>query len=226
VAITFVSWLWGDKYPLETVEKLVSGLRRNMRQKFRFLLVTDQDVKATERYDVAAIEDSGLIGKGCFCRLRMFDPDWQLKNKIDDRMVGIDLDMVITNTCDSIFDRTESFVILRGVNAVNPNPFNCSIFMLRQGSHPEVWSEFSLDKADKITYHEFPDDQGWVWHMMPEAATWQGGSKSGIYAFQKPGWPYHLYHSLPINCRMVAFVGARKPDKYADVAWMKQHWKI
>jgi len=225
VAVNFVAWLWGSKYPLESVEKLAAGLRRHYAQKHRLILVTDRDVKSCDRYDVVPLEDKELIGRGCFCRLRTFDPEWQARHELTDRIVGVDLDLVIVDRTDPLFDREEPFVILKGVNAINPNPFNCSIYMLRPGSHSEVWRNFSLDKAQKIQYHDFPDDQGWIWHMLPEAGTWKGGHPSGIYGFKKPGWPPHS-SALPLNCRIVAFIGWRKPEQFTHLDWVQKHWRV
>jgi hypothetical protein len=219
------TWLWGDKYSTEDVRKLRTGIARHLKQPFRFLVMTERERKwnppaDTERH---AIKDPELLEhKGCFARLRMFDYGWQHNRGIDDRLVCLDLDIVILAGLDKLFNRPESFVILAGANSVNPCPFNGSVMMLRPGHHGELWSDFSMEEAQKIKFHEFPDDQGWIAHKLPNAATWKCGNSSGIYAFRKPGWPPGLVP--PPGARIVAFPGARQLKDYTKLPWVKQNW--
>jgi len=229
MAVAFVTWLWGQKYSPLDVCKLADGIRRNTNLHFRFIVVTDQQLKNSvpSYVEIIPLPNPELIGRGCFCRLRMFDPEWQQQNKFDDRIVSIDLDAVITGNVDQLFNGNEKFLILQGVNAVNPNPFNCSVMMLKSGACSNAWTEFSMEKTKQIVFHEFPDDQGWIWHLFPNACGWRGGEISGIYAFQKPGWPYsQSIQYLPYNARIVTFIGWRKPKDFADLPWMMQHWRL
>lgn len=220
------TWLWGDKYTPTDVLKLRSGVKRHLRETHRFMVVTERERAADafprdlERH---AIKDPELLAhKGCFARLRMFDYGWQQNRKIDDRLVCMDLDMIITGPLDPLFRRPETFVILGGANSVNPCPFNGSVMMVRAGHHGELWTDFSMEEATKIKYHEFPDDQGWIAHKLPNAATWPCGLRSGIYAFKKPGWPAD--NRLPPDARIVAFPGARRPSEFTKFAWVRIHW--
>ncbi|RWQ35524.1 MAG: hypothetical protein EOS20_18640 [Mesorhizobium sp.] len=208
------TWLWGDKYGHDYIQKLFAGVRRNLKQEYLPMVTTPQ------------AEDRHLTEiKGCFARLRMFDPQWQAANGIEpgDRIVCMDLDLIVTGPLDALFDRPEPFVILQGANSVNPCPFNGSLWMLRAGYRPDVWHEFSLELAGKIPFHEFPDDQAWFADMMPDAAGWQAGRESGVYAFQKPGWPKG--EQLPKDARIVAFPGWRDPSNYIRLDWVQEHWR-
>jgi len=226
VAINFITWLWGDKYSSLDVAKLRDGVKRNSKQSHRFIVVTNEDLDLPSDVEVVPIEDENLIGRGCFCRLRMFDPAWQKKHNLTDRIVTLDLDLVVTGKIDPLFDRPEGYLILQGVNAVNPNPFNCSLTMLRPGLHREIWDRFSLEESEKMKYHEFPDDQGWIWHTFPRARGWVAGSSSGIYGYKKPGWPVAMDHRLPHGARIVAFIGARKPQQFAYLGWVQANWRV
>jgi hypothetical protein len=207
-------WLWGDKYSDSHVAKLAAGIARHTTQPYRW------SVFEPEPEDVYLTKLSG-----CFCRLRMFDPEWQRRHDIEicERLVCLDLDSVVTGPLDALFDRPELFVILQGANASNPCPFNGSIMMLRGGYHPDVWTEFSLEAAQTIPRFEFADDQGWLWHKLPDAAGWKAGAESGIYAFHKPGWPGGT--ALPKGARLVVFPGWRDPSLFTDVPWVQEHWR-
>lgn len=218
------TWLWGDKYGKDDVAKLAAGFRRHLKRPFRFLLITDDPSKAPDGVEPWALRDTLLTKtRGCFARLRMFDPEWQAWHEIDQAVICADLDLIVTGPLDPLFDGDEPFKILQGANAANPCPYNGSLMMLRAGAHPEVWSDFSLEKAAAVPYYDFPDDQGWLWHKVPNAAGWKAGPESGVYAFQKPDWPKGT--DLPAGARIVAFPGWREPKKFAHLDWVKEHWR-
>jgi hypothetical protein len=223
--LVICTWLWGNKYTLADVWRLKRGVFRHLKQSHRFMVMTERErdpfhLSGVERH---AIKDPSLTQvDGCFCRLRMFDYGWQKNRDIDDRLVCIDLDAVMTGPLDPLFDRPETFVILAGANSVNPCPFNGSVMMLRPGNHGEVWSKFSLEAARTTPFYKFPDDQGWLATRLPKAATWRVGTQSGIYAFKKPGWP--AGDALPSDARMVVFPGARSPLAFSRLEWIKKHW--
>jgi hypothetical protein len=218
--------LWGEKYTPTYVERLHAGLRKHLKQPFRFLCITESDRIAhlSNGIERHGIQDTSLTAiKGCFARLRMFDPAWQSQHDITDRLVCLDLDVVLTGPLDPLFDRPEALVVLQGANAANPCPYNCSVMMLRKNAHPELWTDFKLDQLKHIPCHEFPDDQGWLWYRAPKLAGWQVGARSGIYAFQKPGWPPGK-DGLPSDARLVSFIGWRDPNTFTKLPWVRQHW--
>lgn len=234
--------MWGDKFGFDDVRKLLNGAKRNLKQPHRFVVFTNLNPRPllNEHGDgfvcsVAPISDESLTMRpGCFARLRMFNPIWQAKNGITDRLVCIDLDTVITGPLDPLFDRPEPFVIMRGGNSANPCPYNGALMMLRVGAYPEVWTDFSLEAAASVPFYEFPDDQGWLWHKIPNApATWKCGRGSGVYVWHKPGWPgwkktkeILTDEMLPEGTRLVTFSGWRSPERFKHIGWIKKHWRV
>jgi len=222
--------LWGSKkYSVDDVAKLRAGVRRHLRTPHRFICLSENDFSLAD-VEVAPIENMELtLMPGCFVRLRMFDPMWQERwiwprPSSDDRLVNMDLDTVIVGGLDGLLERSEQFVILQGGNAANPCKFGGALMMLRPGAVPDVWGSFSIEAAMNIPRHEFPDDQGWIWHKHPEAAGWECGPKSGIYVFRKPHWPNGDY--LPKDAVMVTFNGWRSPRGFADkIEWIREHWR-
>jgi hypothetical protein len=223
--LTIATWWWGQKYDLQYVGRLHRSLRRYIGFPFRFICVTDKgnEIRGLETIQIKQSDRYLLEIPGCFARLRMFDPEWQKENKIEGRLACIDLDVVITGRLDSLFDRTEDFVILQGANSVNPCPYNGSLWMLNTGSNSHVWNDFTLERAKEMPYHDFPDDQGWMWQKIPNAAGWQVET-SGIWAFRKRNWPRHD-NFLPNNARMVCFPGARDPRQFSHIQWIARHWR-
>lgn len=227
MAVTVCTFLWGNKYGPQDVLFLRAMLKRHLKTEHRFLCMTERERIVSFPSDIErhAIKHPELLAMpGCFARLHMFDTGWQQARGIKGKIINLDLDIVITGKLDRLFERDETFVILKGANSKNPCPFNGSVFMFNAGAHANLWTEFSLEKAKTIKFYQFPDDQGWFWHMLPDAATWQCGMSSGIYAFHKPGWPWHLNNALPPDARMVVFPGAHSPAQYRHLPWVKDNW--
>lgn len=223
-AVNVICWLWGTKYVAHDVQRLQEAVRRNLSVPHRFVLFTDQALALTG-IDARELEDRALTTKSCFCRLRMFDQQWQKRQYFREPIFSLDLDLLIANRLDDLLVTNSTFKILQGVNAVNPCPFNASVMLLKPGYHGEVWSDFSIQKAKEIPYHEFPDDQGWIWHKLPNADGWKAGFESGIYGFHKPGWPGgDTNFALPLDARIVSFIGKRKPEMYKRLPWVKKYW--
>lgn len=225
VALSVITWLWGTKYGPDDVYRLARRLRECLTMPYKFVAFSDREFDGQNLVDVRSIPESDrhLMDRSCFVRLRMFDPNWQQTHGFKDKIISLDLDTVIVRNINDLFTTPDSFMILRKVNSVNPNPFNCSVMMLRGGSHQQVWSQFSVQQASRVPYHEFPDDQGWIWHMLPNSKGWDAGKSSGIYGFKKPGWPPGST-SLPDQAKIVAFIGHRKPEHYPGLQWIKRYW--
>lgn len=224
MALNVITWLWGSKYARHDVVRLANACRENLRCEHRFHLFTDRPlVSYPSEIAVHGMSDPGLCARACLCRLRMFDPGWQQHYGLEGKIISLDLDVVITGEIDQLFAGDASFKILHGANAANPCPFNASVMMLRSGEHAHVWNDFSDKAVAKIPYYEFPDDQGWIWHKLPQADGWRVGAASGIYAFQKPGWPPGTV-ALPDDARIVTFIGARKPQQFMHLPWIQKYW--
>lgn len=226
MALTILTFWWGDKYPSYYVDRLVAGVRNHLVAPHRFICVHGRGLYPPASVIAVPLVDPAFCTiAGCFARLRMFHPPWQRSIGVGpgDRVVWLDLDLIITGALDVLFDRPEPFVILQGANASNPCPYNGSVVMLRGGEHPEVFADFTLEAARAAPSHEFPDDQGWLAHVVPNAAGWKAGASSGIYAYGKPGWPIGRT-DLPFDARIVAFPGSRDPRDFVELEWVRRHW--
>ena len=210
--LTVVTWRWGTKYGREYVDRLKAGVARHLAQPHRFLCIGDE----------VPIPDTGLlrVRDGCYARLRMFDPDWQREHGIE-RLVCLDLDLVVVGPLDPLFNRPQPFVILHGGH-FNPCPFNGSAMMIAAGARPEIWRDFDAAQAERVAMADGTwrgSDQTWIARKAPDAAGWT--HRDGIYAFGKPGWPGG--DALPADARIVAFPGAKDPAT-VRAGWIAEHW--
>lgn len=227
MALKICTWLWGDKYDVDYVNRLAEGVRRHLTIGHHFICFVDRPRRLPKEIIQIEIPYLHLTEiKGCFTRLCLFDPTFQSKIGMlqGDKIACIDLDVIITGNLDTIFSRKEPFVILQGANSDNPCPYNGSVWMLEKDYRPDVWEDFSIEAASQIPFYSFPDDQGWFAHKMPNAAGWKVGAESGIYALGKPGWLPNSMNDLPKGAKIVAFPGWRDPKKFMHLTWVKENW--
>jgi hypothetical protein len=222
--ITVTTWLWGNKYSKVDVERLRRGVEKHLLLPHRFICISDR-ILDSYSFPIPEQDKALLRRPGCLARLRLFDPEFQKALGATEKIVNLDLDSVVTGSLDEVFKREEDFVILSGANAANPCPFNGSVFMLNKGAHPEVFYDFSEAALTGVPYYEFADDQAWLHHKLPNAATWQVAT-SGIYAFEKPGWPKTPNNDLPNNAALVVFPGWRSPEKFQHLDWVYRNWTL
>lgn len=172
-------------------------------------------------------------GPSCFRRLKLFSSD--IGALLGDRIVHMDLDVVITGDLRPLLDRSEPFVGWR-----NPNPrwpLNGSFFMLRAGAHSEVWEDFDADLSPAIANAAGcrGSDQGWMSYVLGrDQPTWS--ADDGVYSFQDELYRRGRFGRgrssgtgrLPDGARVVVFHGALDPwmpEAVKVAPWIKEHYR-
>jgi hypothetical protein len=233
--LTFCCWRWlspvgyRSTFAPETVYALREMIKRHYPHPHRFVCVTDQPERLpgieTIRLwdDCAAIPSPfGRHNPSCYRRLKLFARD--AGKMFGERVVSMDLDTVIVGDLTPLFDRPETFVGW-GCSDFQTQWLNGSIYMLRTGSHPEVWETFDPDTSPEKAKRAkcFGSDQGWMRYVLgKDVATW--GVKDGLYSYRKHICP--AGNVLPANAKIVAFHGKVDPWHYSaqNVPWIKSHY--
>lgn len=226
--ITFVCWLWGDRYNAEHVNTLARMIRRHYPGSHRVVCVTNTGAGVSpsidlvaDREDFAAVPSPhGGNAPSCYRRLRLFEKDSGLT--FGDRIVSIDLDCVITGDLSPLFEfRREEVVGWQ--DPIYGNQLNGSLLLLRAGSRPQVWEEFdpiaSPRFARDVGYRG--SDQAWLSHWLRDEPRWT--RDDGVYSFRVD----RCAARLPADSRIVFFHGRTKPwDAEAQrVAWVRHHYQ-
>jgi len=229
--LNIVCWFWGKKYSLDYVRKLAAGLKRNIKQPYRFAVISEGGQEKVDGAEAWVMKHPELIPSDVWpnvggVRMQLFDTAWQEELGIikGNRIVSMDIDTVVTGQLDVLFNRPEPFTILQGINTTNPNPFNGSLWTVQAGYRPDAWTDFTLEAFAKLSHHQAkPSEQDWMFHKFPDAAAW--GPQDGVYGFKKRGWVGGMEGALPDNAVLVTFPG-RDPAKYVEVPWIKKYWKL
>ncbi len=241
--LTVLCWRWQSPvgyrstFAPETVYALKEMLKRHLHMPYRLVCITDkpEEIKGVETmrlWDEGREIPSpfGRHNPSCYVRLKVFAPD--AGKYFGPRLVSIDLDTVIVNDITPLFERDEDFVIwgdrehdrkMWGDNG--KQWYNGSLWMLRTGTRPQVWTQFNPEKSPEKTMvagHR-GSDQGWLSYILgPNEATW--GRSDGVYSYRKHIAPHG--NTLPDGARLVSFHGRHDPWAYQcqHVKWIHQHY--
>lgn len=234
--ITFVSWRWRpvkhyrSTFGPETVYALREMIARHYPHPHRFVCVTDEPMALPGIETIPLWMDCSQIPSpighsypSCYRRLKVFAPD--AGEVFGPRLVSIDLDTVIVGDLTPLFDRAEDFVIWGESDFPHTTPYCGSLWMLRTGSRPQVWTEFDPETSPKVAWRAGcrGSDQGWLAYILGKGeATWTRAD--GVYSFRK-----HIARDgnrLPHDARLVSFHGKVDPWGYKamNIPWIRQHY--
>jgi hypothetical protein len=220
--LTVICWKWNQegyrtKFSAEHVNICHEMVKRNLKIPHRFVCITD-DPKGVNCETIPLWKSDIHLSEGrpnCYRRLKVFEEN--AKEWLGDRILSIDLDVVITGDITNIAVRKEDFVIWGDV-AKNTH-YNGSLFLLKTGTRKEVWNTLTND-APKITRHIVGSDQAWISHVL-------GGNESkyttndGVYSYKN-----HLENGRlepPENARIVIFHGKTDPWNVSH-EWVRKHY--
>jgi hypothetical protein len=243
--LDIVCWKWKpaaryrSQFGPETVNVLQRMVARHLRLPYRFSCITDDatgidpSVRIIPLWSTygGLINPSGAHNPSCYRRLRMFSSE--ARELIGERIVSLDLDVVITGDITSVFDRDEDFIIWGG-QSVQPGtkvPFcwyNGSTMMLRAGTRLKVWDEFDPQVSPMRAHraNSRGSDQGWISYCLgPGERIWT--DRDGLYSFRNQV-ATRRGGRLPADARMIMFHG--KVDPWSPEAvkispWIKEHYQ-
>lgn len=203
-------------------------VKRNLTIPHKFICVTDDDI---EGIDTVPLDWTKHVPGTVYMRLMQHNPDWCRAN-LGERVMSLDIDMVVTGLLDEIASRTEDIVLWRNPNFPQPGRafYQSSIQLFSAGARPELWEDF--DPKTLLTTEGLPinwrfggREQAWI----SERLNWQEAyfdHRDGIYGAGRLGGK-GIYTELPENARLVSFPGAREPSQpevQEKHPWIKEHY--
>ncbi len=173
-----VCWLWHNPdgrrwgvYKAHHVNALARMLKEHMSIPYKLTCITDSpemDVECDtyQLWDFPRIDDK----IDAYRRLKLFDPE--TGKQFGERVVSIDLDVLIEADLAPLFDNDNDFQGIKG----RASWINGSLWSLKVGTNLHVWDEFDPDTVKKlISKSKFHgSDQAWMSMKMPKCAYWNG----------------------------------------------------
>lgn len=247
-------WKWHQPgyefvYTAEHVNIMDSMLRRNLSIPYRLICITDdptdincetyrlwndlEDLPNDSWKDLDVNKDKTF--PSCYRRLKIFTKETTRALGINDndRVVSMDLDMVITANLDALFDREENFVGWHGGSGdgrkLKLNGYNGSLWMFRAGTCEFLWDEFDREKspteAKEAGY--YGSDQGWLsYKLYGNNPQWT--CEDGVCRYYPVLSKYEDGKKLPPGTKIAVFCGKWKPwqdEVIVHSPWIKKHYK-
>lgn len=229
---------------------------RHFTDPHRFICVTDDPRGLDPQVEVIPLwgdfanvpNPTWANGPSCYRRLKVFSKWFQ--DQVTDRIVVLDLDIVITGDLRPLWNRPEEFLIWRPDH--HGVPMCASMFMLRKGACPQVWDQFDHIMSPQLAGNAGfrGSDQAWITYCLgKDTPGWT--TADGVYGYKdnlvkgmkdmrkapnvsiSPRFAKHIKPvqnsgALPADARMVIFTG--KPDPWDKEAislspWILEHYK-
>lgn len=210
--VTICCIKWGKKYGPEYVNALFNMVDRNIHfTAWRFVCFTEDSLGIDERIRVVPLLCSY---PGWWQKIGLFQET--LPNVPAEKILFLDLDIVITGELDTILNLDADFAICRDwPPEMNSRDLSCnsSVFLLRVGSRPQVWNHFH---PEVMNMRQFPTDQEWITEKIPGASMFPY-DWTPSYKLRK------LQDAVPDGARIVLFHGTPKPHQCGG--WVKDLWK-
>lgn len=231
LAVTCFFWRDGTRdnrgytFDHDHVRILRNMVARNLTVPHRFVCVTDDEI---EDIETIKLDWAKNIPGTVFIRLMQHRPDYKRLIKAD-RVLSLDIDMVITGNIDHIVSRTEDIVLWHNPNFGKPGRafYQSSVQLFTPGARPELWTDFDPKETPKWVNWRFGGkEQAWISERLPWNEAYFD-HRDGIYGagrLQGNG----VYTELPDNACIVSVPGARAPWQ-AEVQekhpFIKEHYR-
>lgn len=230
--ITVTTYLWRDPTrdnrgyvcQPEHVRILKNMVERNTTVPHKFVCVTDEEIEGVE---TVPMNWEKHVPGTVFARLMQHNPEWAREN-LGDRILSLDVDVVVTRSLDNILSREEDFVIWRNPNFPKPQRafYQSSVQLFTPGARPELFFDFDPQETPKWVNYRFGGrEQAWI----SERLDWDEAyfdERDGIYGAGRLGGE-GVYSELPDNACIVSFPGARapwQPEVQEKHQWVKEHY--
>ncbi|GKT12660.1 MAG: hypothetical protein ISEC1_P1639 [Thiomicrorhabdus sp.] len=234
---------WGDKYGSEYANRLYRMVNQNLSLPFKFYCITENTLDIDEAINIVPMPNYDL--KGWWYKLVIFQENF-LNIPAEDKILFLDLDIVILNELDSLVSYSDQFCISADDEA---HRYNSSVMCFHPGQYRFIWESFIIQKETIV--NEMHGDQDWIEYSYKEAVLFPKSVVKSFkidldcktpYSFGKFGralrkrFPFLLPSgtvAAPKDAAIVLFHGKPDPadvmdgpyDKYRHAPWIKDSWK-
>lgn len=213
--VSIVCLKWGTKYSPDYVNKLYSMVKRNLTIPFDFYCFTDCDKGIDPWVKIRPLLDDNLKGwwgKVSYFKTPMAD--------IEGIVLTLDLDMVIVDNIDCLFDVPGDFVIMKDKFPQNGN--NSSVMLFEANTCGDIYddldltnTEFNTGAIGDNTKAKYWGDQVWITEKRPQATNFP---EKWIATYKWDCLDEKKQFKLDDGVKMIAFTGKPDPHEVPEVS--------
>lgn len=233
---------WGNKYGIEYVNRLYSMVKKNLTVPFEFHCLTEDSEGVRPEVLIETLPELEL--HTWWYKLLIFKEGF-LGFSNEDKILFLDLDIVILNSLDPLVSYSDEFCISADTTE---QTYNSSVMCFYANKYPFIWESFWAQK-DYIMHH-YHGDQDWVEHVYQTALIFPKSivksykidldsktpfSFGVVGRFWRSKFKCFLPKGIvekPKGVAIVLFHGKPDPidvmsgpyDKYKQAPWIKEAW--
>ncbi|MDJ0824531.1 MAG: glycosyl transferase [Rhodobacter sp.] len=241
---------WGTAFGPEYVNRLYSGVRRNLAGSVRFFCMTDRAEGLHPDIEALALPEEPFQGEmdaalavanrqGAMRKVSLFKPG---RVPVEGPLLGFDLDVVITGSLDDLLDVAPGRVVMRHdwVEARKRRPTgHGSVFRFEPARHGWLYDDLAADAYGEVERAR-GSEQRYTSHKAMDRGEFAYLPAPWVTSFKHdclPIWPTNHWSKprLPPDARVVCFHGRPKmPEAVAGYrhwlrnarpcGWLKEHW--
>jgi hypothetical protein len=204
--VTF-KWKGHIPYTAEDVNVWANQVHRHMSGAHELICITDDPSGIECARTIPMWRDHFEHGRD-WHRLKLFTEE--MADLIGPRFAVMDLDTLICDQIDPLFDNDHPFMAWRDPNR---DQYCTSLFMMDAGAFPHVWETFDPKAALALRQRGIFGgyDQAWISHVLPGQPRWT--AQDGVLSFRvdmlgnRPLRPT----ALPEGARIINFHGKYNP---------------
>lgn len=208
----------GQKYNPDYVYKLKSMVSRHLKQEHNFYCITENP---SQVHGVDTIPAPIQIADS-WCKIGLFTSQLQ-KVKPGDRMLYLDLDVVVTGSLDDLIagklnnkkDEQGDKIPCQDLWIVKDwrDPFNSSVMYWEHGQQGNIYASFKgVSDIERLR-----GDQNLIAEVVPNAKTFKEGA---VLSYK-----FDTVKTKPKDAKVVLFHGKPKMTDLPDVEWIQQEWR-
>ncbi len=222
---------WGDKYSSQYVNILQAMVKRNLSIPHKFFCFTEDPTGLNDDIEILPFTEKL---HGWWNKVALFKSEIP---GLTGKTLYLDLDVVIVNPIDELFQFEEEFVIIHDwmytITRRRPAAmvYNSSVFVYEAGKLPHVWENFDKDRKQNMSSN--PGDQDYITKQMPNAKIFPDGwCRSFKWGYHYKELFYDFDAGLNDETKIVVFHGSPNPPeaipgwkRYPPQPWIANHWK-
>ncbi len=239
--VNIICMKWGDKFPVEYVNRLFGMVSSHLSIPFRFVCFTENSAGIRDEIEIQNLPEldlpSGLPERG-WRKLTVFKKDF---GGLSGSTLFLDLDIVVVGNLDEFFTHPGDFLIAHDKKNPKNIEGNSSIFRFEIGKHSEILSYF--EQNSKLVQSEVRHEQAYLsreTHQQDQLKYWPDEWVPSFKYHCCPSWIKSWFQApfIPKNSKVILFHGLPNPSEaiigrsgkwYRHIQpspWIEKYWKI
>ena len=190
----------GTKYGPEYVNRLAASVARHTTVPHEFVCWTDDSTGLA-----CARAPIGTDLPGWWAKLVLFTPHTE-------RLLFLDLDTVIVDNMDFLFEYDGPFAILS--DFYHPAHYGSAVMSIAPGFGASIWADYT-----EAQHGRWWGDQVWIETCAPGADRWQD-----LYPGKIVSYKVQCQDGVPAGASIVCFHGEPRPHQVTHLPFMQEHW--